>query len=154
MSELEPIPPPARAAELSDAALDWLHSTFARKVALYLAPVLLPVIGALAFWLEDKVGIDMDPAEATGFVVAVVLGLAGVLIAFVLNHGKGAAQLGMGALEIEKLFEAGRGALEGTTYYGGPVEIDTLDADDEVIAVSPELADDPAQSGAMPESPE
>jgi hypothetical protein len=152
MSDSTPIPD--RETELTDAALDWLNSDFARKVALMLTPVLLPVLGALAFWLEDSIGIDMDPAEATGFVVAVVLGAAAVIYAFVVNHGKGAAQLGQSALELASLYEAGRSELakdeaagtaigdEGSTYYYGPGS---------ELGERPDTA--PEEAGAKPDEP-
>lgn len=111
MTTTDAIAPPDRAAELSDAALDWLNSTFARTVALKLTPVLLPLLGALCVWGQDAIGIDMDPAVAAAFVVSVVLGAAAAIVTYVRNHGRGAALLGQALLELEQLYEAGRGEL-------------------------------------------
>jgi hypothetical protein len=107
MSPTEDFPAPDRQTELSDAALDWLNSTFARTVALKLTPVLLPVLGAIAVWLQDAIGINMDPAVAAAFVVSVVIGTAATIVVYVRNHGRGAAMLGQASLELEKLYEAG-----------------------------------------------
>lgn len=105
-------PVPDRQTELADAALDWLNSTFARTVALKLTPVLLPVLGAAAVWVQDAIGIDMDPAVAAAYVVSVVVGLAAVVTVYVRNHGRGAALLGQASLELEKLYEAGNRELD------------------------------------------
>lgn len=135
MSAIDPIPTPDRVTELSDTALDWLQSTFARTVALKLTPVLLPVLGALSVWLQNVIGIDMNPTVAAAFVVSVVVGAAAAIVAYVHNHGKGAALLGQSILELEKLYEAGRGELVATTGAG-------------FIGVRPE------ESGARPDRPE
>lgn len=167
MADIEPIeplpvaeplpddpPPPDRASELTDEAIAWLHSPQARIVALYLTPVLLPVVGAVAFWLQNKVGIDMDPAEATSFIVAVILGAAAVIFAWVKNHGEGAAKLGEAALELERLYQAGRDEMarqeaadelvhgpETTFYYGPAGEL------------GPRPDTDPEEAGAQPDDP-
>jgi hypothetical protein len=52
-----------------------VKSQISRVVAL-LVPILLPVLGAVSIWLQAKLGVDMNPATATGFVVAVVGGAA------------------------------------------------------------------------------
>lgn len=115
-------PAPDRATELTDSALDWLRSTFARTVALRLTPVLLPVLGAVSLWLQDAVGINMDPTVAAAFVIAVIFGTAGPISMYVRNHGRGAALLGQSALELEKLYEAGRGELDRAGVAGARAE--------------------------------
>jgi hypothetical protein len=102
----------ARSAELSDEAFAWVQSKLARDITLKLTPVLLPIAGALAYWLQDAIGIDMQPAAATGYVVTVVVGVAALLVTFVRNHGEGAARLGEVLLELERVREAGRQAQE------------------------------------------
>lgn len=53
-----------------------LESKIARYVALILTPILLPLIGAAAIWLEKNIGVHVDPVVATGYVVTVVGGVA------------------------------------------------------------------------------
>lgn len=114
---------PNRDTELVDQALDWVQSTFARTVALKLTPVLLPVLGGASFWLQDAVGIDMDPAVAAAFVIAVVVGAAGVVLTYVRNHGRGAAEvLQMAIAQTISLSHTGQAEIDeatGTTYSGG-----------------------------------
>jgi hypothetical protein len=143
---------PDRGTELQDAALDWVNSTFARTVALKLTPILLPILGAAAFWLEDTIGIGMDPAVAAAFVVSVVIGLAGVVTAYVFNHGRGAAVIGQSALELEKLYEAGRAAVANDqvgqpepAQLSGPLLDDDYD-------LKP-LSESPQETGARPDLP-
>jgi uncharacterized membrane protein YeaQ/YmgE (transglycosylase-associated protein family) len=67
--------------------LDSLQSNIGRYVAFLLTPLLLPLVGAAAFWLQDALGVDMDPVAVTGFLVAVVGGLAAVLVTWLRNRG-------------------------------------------------------------------
>lgn len=62
-----------------------IEKSIAAKVTTAVVAVLTPVIGALAFWLQDKLGIDMDPAAAAAFVGSVVAGVA--LVGFRYLHG-------------------------------------------------------------------
>lgn len=162
MSEIEidevvDVEPPARANELMDLAIDWLHSKLGRTVALILTPVLLPIVGAFTFWLQDKLGINMDPAEATAYIIAVVIGAAGVVFAWVRNHGQGAARLGQAALELEQLYKAGREELERVraqepvhTLYGGTGTTFYYGAGGE-LGDRPDT--EPAEAGAQPDEP-
>jgi hypothetical protein len=60
--------------DVIDAAL---RSTISRVVAA-LTPVIAAALGALFYWLQDAVGIDLqvDPAVAAAYVGTVVLGFA------------------------------------------------------------------------------
>lgn len=112
---------PDRQAELTDTALDWINSTFARTVALKLTPILLPVLGVLTAWLQDAIGFNFDPAVVAALVVSVVVGTAATIVTYVRNHGKGAALLGEALLELEKLYEAGNQELAASTRAGGAI---------------------------------
>jgi hypothetical protein len=138
-------PVPDRATELADVALDWINSNVARNVALKLTPLLLPVLGGAAVWLQDALGINMDPAEATAFVVAVVLGAAATATTWVRNHGRGAAQLAQAMLELEKLYEAGRQELALVSSFPKA-------DDDELDEELPDFTDgDAHETGASPD---
>jgi len=82
-----------REQEILDRALDWVESTLARKVALYLPTILLPLATAGAYWLQDAIGIDMDPAVAVAFVVSIAVGIIALGATWVRNHGRGAAEV-------------------------------------------------------------
>jgi hypothetical protein len=81
------LPPPV--ADQFQALLDSLQSNVGRYVAFVLTPILLPLVGAAAYWLQDVAGVDLqaDPAVVTAYIVAVVGGLAGVLITWMRNRG-------------------------------------------------------------------
>lgn len=82
---------------------DAVTSQIGRVVAFVVTPVLLPVLGALAVWLQDKVGINMDPAVLVGFVVSVVAGTAALAYKWLHNRGEYEKVV----LELHKLYEAG-----------------------------------------------
>jgi hypothetical protein len=77
-----------------------------RAVAFVLTPILLPVMGGLSFWLQDKLGINMDPAIATGFVVSIVVGVA--LAGYKWLHNRGEYERAV--IELNKLHQAGQQA--------------------------------------------
>jgi hypothetical protein len=81
-----------------------VQSNVGRVVAFVFTPILLPVVGGLAFWLQKVIGIHMDPAEATGYIVAIVAGAG--LTAYKWVHNRG--EFEKAALEVHKLYEAGR----------------------------------------------
>lgn len=64
-----------------------LDNYIGRIVAFVLTPILLPLMGVLAFWLQDVAGVGMDPEVATGFVVSVVVGLALAVWQWLKNRG-------------------------------------------------------------------
>jgi hypothetical protein len=82
-------------------------SSIGRAVAFVLTPILLPVMGGLSFWLQDKVGIDMDPAIATGFVVSIVAGIA--LAGYKWLHNRGEYERAV--IELNRLHQAGQQAI-------------------------------------------
>jgi uncharacterized membrane protein YeaQ/YmgE (transglycosylase-associated protein family) len=79
---------PPRVEDEFSRLLDTLQSNVGRYVAFLLTPILLPLVGAVAFWLQDALGVDMDPVAVTGFLVAVIGGLAAVLVTWLRNRGK------------------------------------------------------------------
>lgn len=96
--------PPPRVDDEFHALLDTLQSNIGRWVAFVLTPLLLPLVGALAFWLQDALGVDMDPVAVTGFIVSVVGGLAAVLLIWLRNRG----QYENSAVETLTLLKAGQ----------------------------------------------
>ena len=77
----------------ADLALDWAQSTLARTVALKIVPWMLPTIGLLLAWLQDAIGLNLDPEVVATAVGAGMIGAAGVVLQWVRNHGKGSAEL-------------------------------------------------------------
>lgn len=67
-----------------------LQSNIGRWVTFAITPILLPVVGAVAFWLQDKLGIDLqaDPAAVTAYIATTVGGVAVVLVTWLRNRGK------------------------------------------------------------------
>lgn len=98
-----------RDQELADLALNWLQTNVLRLIAVRVIPLIMAsgvVTGGLA-WLQDAVGIDLDPAVLTAYVVATMAGVVAVAFAYVKNHG-GAAYIGAALLELAKVQEAGK----------------------------------------------
>jgi cell division inhibitor SulA len=94
MSEVPTTSPPNAGitGQLDDVLavlLTSLQSNVGRYVAFILTPILLPLVGAAAYWLQNVVGIDMQDhvAAVTAFIVATVGGLAGVIITWLRNRG-------------------------------------------------------------------
>jgi hypothetical protein len=121
-----------------------LDNYIGRIVAFVLTPILLPLMGALAFWLQDVAGVDMDPEVATGFVVSVVVGLALAVWQWLKNRGNWETQ----AENVLASLDAG--VLEGVL--DDPVEdpeaedvpLDDLPDDETEFATPPpELHDGP-----------
>lgn len=102
-------PAPDRETEIVDMVLDWLQVNVLKLIALRVVPLVMAsgvVVGTLA-WVQDVVGLDLDPLVVTGFVVSVMSGVVGIAFAYVKNHG-GAAGLGGVLLELLKLKEIGQ----------------------------------------------
>lgn len=98
-----------RDQELADLALSWLQTNVLRIVALRVIPLVMAsgvVTGGLA-WLQDAVGINLDPAVLAAFVLSTMAGVVAVAFAYVKNHG-GAAYIGAALLELAKVQEAGK----------------------------------------------
>lgn len=86
-----------------DTVNDVVTSQIGRVVTFVVTPILLPVVGALAFWLQNKIGIDMNPTEATAYIAAIVTGGAGVIWKWLHNRG----EYERSVIELHKLYEAG-----------------------------------------------
>jgi hypothetical protein len=52
-----------------------------------LVALLAPVIAIACAWLQDKVGIDLNPEEVTGVISATVLGVTGMGATWLYNRG-------------------------------------------------------------------
>lgn len=75
-----------------------------RIVAGVVTPLLLPLAGAFAIWVNKATGLDLDGAELTAYVGTVVTGVAAVGYKWLSNRGEYEKL----KLELEKLYEAGR----------------------------------------------
>ena len=98
-----PAPLPDPTQTLPDALAGTIKSVVPKAVAFVLTPLLLPIAGAVSFWLQKKVGIKMDPAEATGFVTSIVAGAG--LVAYKWLEGRAAYDKTI--LEIYKFHQLG-----------------------------------------------
>lgn len=78
-----------------------------RVVAFVLTPLLLPLAATVAVWIQDVLGIDLDGAQLTGYVIAVVTGVA--LAAFQWLRNRGLWE--QAQLELAKLEAAGRNVI-------------------------------------------
>lgn len=83
-----------------------ISSNIGRIVAFVLTPILLPVIGAIAYWLQDKLGVNLDPQEAVAYIVTVVGGVAAVIFKWLSNRGEWETTIAT----IEQLHAAGKDA--------------------------------------------
>jgi hypothetical protein len=80
-------------------------SYIGRIVAFVLTPLLLPIVGAVAYWVQNVIGIDLQAhvAIATGFIVSVVAGTALAIYQWLRNRGIFEKTV----LELHHLYEAG-----------------------------------------------
>ena len=63
-----------------------LTSTIGKKVAAGVA-LLAPFIAVACAWLQEKIGIDLEPAAVTGLISATVVGITGAGATWVYNRG-------------------------------------------------------------------
>ncbi|MEK6328196.1 MAG: hypothetical protein AABM66_11840 [Actinomycetota bacterium] len=75
-----------KAQERVEALEKELDSQIGRWVAAGVA-VLAPVIAVACAWLQDKIGVNLDPSEVTGFISATVVGITGAGATWVYNRG-------------------------------------------------------------------
>jgi hypothetical protein len=101
------IPEPNREAELVDGVLDWLQTNVLKLIFTRVIPAIMAsgVMLAVLAWLQDAIGLDLDPAIVATWVGVVMAGVITTLFAYVRNHG-GAAHIGATLLELLKLREA------------------------------------------------
>jgi len=71
-----------RVGELEEA----LTSTIGRKVAVLIG-LLAPVIAVACAWLQEKIGIDLEPEAVTGLISATVVGITGAGATWLYNRG-------------------------------------------------------------------
>lgn len=83
--------PPTPVEDQFQQLLDSLQSNIGRYVAFILTPLLLPLVGAGALWLQNQIGFDIQSIGGTpavvGFIVSTVGGLAAVLVTWLRNRG-------------------------------------------------------------------
>lgn len=94
----------------SDSIQTAIMSVIGRWVAFVVIPAVTTSFTAVAYWLQNAIGIDLQayPAIAATFVGTVALGIAGAGIAWLINRGKHEVQ----ALNIKAYHEQGRKQLE------------------------------------------
>lgn len=100
---------PNREGEIVDMVLDWLQTNVLKIVVVKIIPLIMAsgvVVGVLA-WAQNALGLDLDPAVVTAFVVTTMSGVIAAAFAYVKNHG-GAAHVGGILLELVKLRELGQ----------------------------------------------
>lgn len=109
--------PPDRSQDLVDYALDWMQSSALKVIGTKLIPMIVAsgAVATVLAWLQDVVGIDLNPAAVTGLIGTVVAGVVVMAFAYVRNHGRGAAQLGTALVELEKLKAAGEAYYDPST---------------------------------------
>lgn len=98
------------------------NNYISRIVAFVLTPILLPVAASVANWLQDVLGLDLDGADLTAFVVAVVVGAA--LTAFQWLRGRVRWEVALAELEHIKSLgndALATGVLEGRKPADAPV---------------------------------
>jgi membrane protease YdiL (CAAX protease family) len=83
---------------------DVAKSYVARVVTFVLTPILLPVAGVVANWGQDVLGLDLNGADLTAYVVSVMVGLALVIYSWVKNRG----EWEVAAATVEKLHKSGQ----------------------------------------------
>lgn len=53
-----------------------IASKITRKVTFLIVPILLPLTGAVALWLQKTIGLNLDGAEIASYLVTAIFGLA------------------------------------------------------------------------------
>lgn len=144
LDEELPVEAPDRGEQLKDYALDWMETSVVNVITTKLVPQLI-AWGGLTLLLakvQDWIGLDLNPVEVATFIGIVLAGVAGQGIAYVRNHGQGAAILGREMLKVQNIAQEGidllgpgalhPGAGGGENIEEGPVE----EAIDEAIEES------------------
>lgn len=105
---LAPSPTDGQAEELVDIALSWLQTNVLRLIVTRVIPLVVGsgVVTLVLAWLQDALGLDVDPAVVTGFVVTVMGGVVATAFAYVRNHA-GATHLGEALLRLTELRSLG-----------------------------------------------
>jgi hypothetical protein len=110
------VPPPLNGEqELVDQALGWLETNVVKLIATKLVPLVVTsgvVVSTLA-WLQKELGLNL-PSEVVAVAVGTAMfAVAGMAFEYIRNHGRGAAQVTVKALEVvQKHNERSRGLLE------------------------------------------
>ena len=88
-----------------------------KVVAFVLTPLLLPVVGNLANWVQDVLGLDLNGADLTAYVVSVIAGVALVAYQWLRNRGRWE----VAAAELAKVRSLGDNVLSSAAGGGTPV---------------------------------
>lgn len=81
-----------------------VSNNIGRLVAFVLTPLLIPIATAVAAWLQNVLGIDLDPDQLTAYIISVAVGLSAVIAVWLRNRGKWEVAMA----ELIKLHELGR----------------------------------------------
>jgi hypothetical protein len=65
-----------------------IKSQIGRLVAFVLTPILLPLSAAVANWMQDVLGLNLNGADLTAFVISVVVGVALAIYKWLSNRGE------------------------------------------------------------------
>jgi len=101
-----------REAELVEQVLSWLQTNVLQLIITRIVPLIMAsgvVLAGLA-WLQDEIGIDLDPAAVATFIGTTMAAVVAAVFAYVRNHG-GAAQMGSVLLQILELKKQGEADL-------------------------------------------
>jgi hypothetical protein len=84
------VTPPINIEQAAQERVDKLKQELDKQVGRWvtaLVALLAPVIAVACAWLQDKIGIDLDPEEVTGVISATVLGVTGMGATWLYNRG-------------------------------------------------------------------
>lgn len=83
---------------------DVISSNIGRVVTFVVTPILLPIVALGSVWLQDNLGINLDPTETVAYIGTVVSGLSLVIFKWLSNRGEWEKTVAT----IEKLHEEGK----------------------------------------------
>lgn len=95
-------PSDTREQELVDQAVDWLNVNVAKLIMVRLVPLIMAsgVVTVGLAWLQEELGLNLPPSVVSAWVGAVILGVAGIVLTYIRNHGQGAAHLAGKVLDM------------------------------------------------------
>lgn len=80
-------------------------------VAFVLTPILLPLVGNVANWVQDVLGLDLSGADLTAYIVSVIAGVALVAYQWLRNRGRWE----VAAAELARVKRMGDEVMSGAT---------------------------------------
>lgn len=93
--------------ELIQKALEWLQTDVLKIIITRLIPLIVgtSAVSVILVWLQDKLGIDLTPAEIVAFLSTIAVPLTGMIFAYIKNHigATGLAQTALMAAHEQKM---------------------------------------------------